>query len=82
MTKDLLKIKIAECFNGRPCVVIFDPLEHYGWLSINCGSCVFPEDIDRLRKILYVSNITSEVDYDTFPPLPYVEVYCSYKDVV
>lgn len=82
MTKDLLKVKIAECFQGRGCKIDFDPQGHYGWLIINCGSCIFPDDIDRLRKFLYVSNISASVDYDHLPHLLYVEIYCSYEDII
>ena len=80
MTKDELKIAIAKCFRGRECSVEFDPHGHYGWLVLRCSCCVFPEEIDSLRKVLYVSNICASINYDSKPYLPYIEIDCSYQD--
>lgn len=82
MDKDLLKIKIAECFDGRGCKIEFDPLDHYGWLTINCSCCIFPDDIKRLRELLYVSSICASIDYTEILPVPFIEISCCYKDVV
>ena len=81
MDKDLLKIKIADCFHGRGCVIEFDPSDNYGWLNINCGCCIFPDDIKRLRDLLYVSNISASMDYSSPLSMPYIEIFCCYKDV-
>lgn len=78
MSTDELKIKIAGCFNGRGCHIDFDPHDHYGWLNIKCGACVFPSDIKRLQKFLYVANISATYDHSFVPPMPEVEIYCCY----
>ena len=80
MDKDLLKIKIAECFDGRGCTIEFDPSDHYGWLNINCGCCIFPDDIKRLSELLYISNISASIDYTEMFPVPFIQISCCYKD--
>lgn len=80
MDKDLLKIKISECFTHYDCIVEFDPNHHYGWLNVKCSCCVFPDEIARLRELLYVSNICASIDFSVIPHVPYIEIYCCYKD--
>lgn len=82
MTKEELSIKISDCFDGRSCIIKYDPLDHYGWLDVHCGSCIFPDDLFRLRNILYISNISSTIDFQLAIPVPDIVISCCYKDVI
>lgn len=71
MKKELLRVKIEDCFNGRSCRIDF---EDDGWLTVFCGCWIFPDDIDRLRKVLYVSTIRASSGE--------ISIYCRNKDVL
>ena len=80
MDKDLLKIKISECFSRYDCIVEFDPNLINGWLRVKCSCTVFPEEIARLRELVHVSNIRASIDYSVTPHVPYINIFCCYKD--